>query len=66
MIVRMMDLRGRRGKRGMEITIITITTMERDMGKMEKGREGRGVRMRMRRCLSIKAPAGRIKGRVYE
>jgi hypothetical protein len=51
-IAEMMDLRGRRG----EITTMgmgTIMDIVMGMGKA-RGREGGGVRMRMRKCLSLR------------
>jgi hypothetical protein len=64
-IVGSMGLLGRRGDRereaaGMDIITITTTIMGRKRGK---GRDERGVQMRMRRYLSLRAGVPRIRAR---
>lgn len=63
-IVGMMGLLGRQGDRereaGMVIITIAITIMGRERGK---GRDERGVQMRMRRYRSLRAGVPRIRAR---
>jgi hypothetical protein len=63
-IVGTMGLLGRRGDMerevGMDIITITTTIMGRERGKR---RVERGVRMRMRRYLSLRAGVPRIRAR---
>jgi hypothetical protein len=63
-IVGTMGLPGRRGDRereaGMDIITITTTIMGREKGK---GRDERGVRMRMKRYPSLRVGLPRIRAR---
>jgi hypothetical protein len=66
-IVETMGLHGRRGNKvmgmgmGMGMEMVTTMVMGREVGRE---RVERGARMRMRRCLSLRAGVQRVKDKI--